>query len=238
MNIIDVCIILLLGLGAVIGFKRGLTKSLATSIGFIAVIILAFILKNPLSELMYQNLPFFNFWGILKGVTVFNILLYEIIAFLIVLALLSIILKLVIFATSIFEKILNMTIILGIPSKIAGLIVGLIEYYVIVYVILFVISLPIFNLDFVNESKYRQPILNNTPILTNISKKTTDVFNEFSNLKNKYEESTDAREFNKEALNVFLKYKVITVESVDKLVLKDKLKIENIETILSQYRKE
>lgn len=120
MNIVDACIILLLGLGFVIGFKRGFTKSIAKSAGFVLVIILAFILKNPLSEYMYQNLPFLSFWGIFKGVTVLNILLYEVIAFLVILALLSIILKMVIFATSIFEKILNMTIILGIPSKILG----------------------------------------------------------------------------------------------------------------------
>ena len=61
MNIVDACIILLLGLGFVIGFKRGFTKSIAKSAGFVLVIILAFILKNPLSEYMYQNLPFLSF---------------------------------------------------------------------------------------------------------------------------------------------------------------------------------
>lgn len=236
MNIVDACILLLLGLGAVLGFKRGFTKSLAMSSGFVIVIILAFALKNPLSEFMYQNLPFFNFWGIFKGVTVLNILLYEVIAFLIILSILSIILKLVIFATSIFEKILNMTIILGIPSKMLGIVVGLIEYYVIIFVILFVVSLPIFNLDFIEGSKWRKPILNNTPILTDISKNTISVFNEFSDLKDKYEESTDANNFNKEALEVFLKYKVITPSSASKLIERGKIDIEDANSILDKYR--
>lgn len=236
MNIVDSCIILLLGLGAVIGFKRGLTKSLAKSLGFILVIILAFILKNPLSEYMYQNLPFFNFWGIFKGVTVLNILLYEIIAFLIILAVLTLILKVVIFATTIFEKILNMTIVLGIPSKILGLVVGLIEYYVIVFVILFVISLPMFEIDFVDSSKFRKPILNNTPILTDLSKGTIEVFNEFTTLKDKYETSTNSKDFNTEALEVFLKYKVITPTSVQKLIDKDKLDINNPDEIINKYK--
>ena len=236
MNIVDISIILLLGLGAVLGFKRGFTKSLATSVGFVLVIILAFVFKNPLSEFMYQNFPFFDFWGIFKGVTVLNILLYEVIAFLIILFILSIILKVVIFATSIFEKILNITIILGIPSKILGMIVGIIEYYVIVFVILFVISLPIFNLDFIQGSKWRIPILSNTPILTDISKGTIKVFDEFSELKDKYKNSTDASEFNKEALEVFLKYKVITISSADKLAEKGKLNIDEINTIIDKYR--
>ena len=236
LNIIDACVLVLLGLGAVLGFKRGFTKTLATSVGFVLIIILAFLLKNPVSEFMYQNFPFFNFWGIFKGVTVLNILLYEVIAFLIILSILSIILKVVIFATSVFEKILNITIILGIPSKILGMLVGIIEYYVISFVILFVISLPIFNLEFIEGSKWRLPILNNTPILTDLSKETIQVFEEFSNLNEKYKDSKNAEEFNKEALEVFLKYKVITPESASKLNEKRKLKIEDITTIIEKYR--
>lgn len=238
MNIIDACIILLLGLGAVLGFKRGLTKSLATGVGFVAVIILAFILKNPLSELMYQNLPFFEFFGVFKGVTVLNILLYEVVAFLVVLSILSLILKLVIFATSVFEKLLNMTIILGIPSKILGMVVGVIEYYVIVFVILFVISLPMINYDFINESKWKDQILNNTPILTDISKDTINVYNDFYALKTKYESETSNKEFNKEALDLFLKYKVVSVDSVNKLIDKGKLNIDDVDTILDKYKGE
>lgn len=236
MNIVDACIILLLALGFVIGFKRGFTKSIAKSAGFVLVIILAFILKNPLSEYMYQNLPFLSFWGIFKGVTVLNILLYEVIAFLVILALLSIILKMVIFATSIFEKILNMTIILGIPSKILGAVVGLIEYYVIVFVILFVVSLPMFEIDFVADSKLKMPILSNTPILTDLSKGTINVFNEFSDLTEKYKTSTNSKEFNTEALDVFLKYKVITVDSAQKLIDKGKLDVDNPSGLLDKYR--
>lgn len=234
MNIVDACIVLLIALGAVIGFKRGLTKSLATSVGFVLVIVLSFIFKNPLSEYMYQNLPFFSFWGIFKGVTVLNILLYEVIAFLIILAILSIILKVVIFATSIFEKILNMTIILGIPSKILGLVVGVIEYYVIVFVILFVISLPMFEIDFVNDSKFRKPILTNTPILTDLSKGTIDVFNEFSDLTKKYEKSTNSKDFNTEALEVFLKYKVITPSSAKSLIDKGKLEVNDPDSLFNE----
>lgn len=234
MNIIDVCIILLLILGAVLGFKRGLTKSLASSIGFVAVIVFAFLLKNPLSEFMYQNLPFFDFWGIFKGITVLNILLYEIVAFLILVSVFSIILKVVIFATSVFEKLLNMTIILGIPSKILGMVVGIIEYYVIVFACLFIISLPIFNFDFISGSKWRNQILNNTPILTTMSKDTINVFNEFSELQDKYKNSSNQKEFNTEAMDIFLKYKIITVDSAIELANKEKISIDV--SVLDKYK--
>ena len=86
MNIVDAIIILIILMGAVIGFKNGVIRQTVSLVGFLLVIILAFLLKNPLSLWMYEHLPFFNFWGILKGVTVINILLYEVIAFLILVA--------------------------------------------------------------------------------------------------------------------------------------------------------
>ena len=75
MKIVDIVILIIILLGAVIGFKRGFTRSLVSALGFIVIAILAYFLKNPLSILLYENLPFFKFGGILKGVTVLNIAL-------------------------------------------------------------------------------------------------------------------------------------------------------------------
>ena len=61
---------------------------------------------------------------------------------------------------------------------------------------------------------------------------------EFGELKNKYENTDNALEFNRETLDLFLKYDVITVESVDKLIEQDKLKIDDVDTILNKYRGE
>lgn len=239
MNIVDLIIIIIIAFGAIIGFKRGFTRSLVSAVGFIVITILAFLLKNPVSVFLYENLPFFKFAGIIKGVTVLNIALYELLAFIIVLAILGILLKVLMIATSIFEKILNATIILGIPSKIAGAIVGVLQYFVIVFVALYVVSLPIFNINIINESKMKDKILNNTPILSNIVDDSMKVVNEFTTIKDKYEDNnSNAEQFNKEVLNLFLKYDIVKVESVDKLVEKEKLQINNIEEILSPYRKE
>ena len=83
-TIIDIIILLFLLMGALIGFKRGIIQSATIFLGIIFVIILSYYLKNPLSKLMYTYLPFFEFSGALKGVTVLNILIYEAIAFLVV----------------------------------------------------------------------------------------------------------------------------------------------------------
>ena len=152
MNIIDAIIFLIILMGAVVGFKNGVIRQTVSLVGFLLVVILAFILKNPLSLWMYEHLPFFNFWGILKGVTVINILLYEMLAFLILLALFAVILRIILFAAKIIEKILDFTIILGIPSKILGLFIGALEYYLVVFVLLYVVTLPIFNIKTINDS--------------------------------------------------------------------------------------
>lgn len=237
MNIVDLIILIIILFFAVIGFKRGFTKSLISALGFVVIVILAFFLKNPLSVILYENLPFFKFGGILKGVTVLNIALYELLAFVIVLAILGVALKVLMVASSIFEKLLNMTIILGIPSKIMGAIVGALEGFIIVFISLYVVSLPIFNFTVVNDSKWQKPILTSTPILSKFSDKTMSVVEEFSSIKEKYEDNNkNAEAFNKEVLDLFLKYDVVKVSSIDKLVEKDKLQINNIEEILMKYR--
>lgn len=236
MNIVDAIIIFLIILGAVIGFKNGVVKQSVSLVGFILVIVLSFILKNNLSVWMYEHLPFFDFWGILKGVTVINILLYEVIAFLILVFVFSLIYKLILFAAKIFEKILEFTIILGIPSKILGLIVGVVEYYLLVFIVLYVVTLPFFDTKEVTESKYGLKILDNTPILSNYTEDVTKILNDFVYLKDKYQMEGSAKEFNREALIVLLDYKVVTPSSIEKLVERNKIQIDDIEEILNNYR--
>lgn len=236
MNIVDIIIIVILISGAVMGFKNGVTKQLVSFFGFIAVVVAAFALKNTVSIWMYENLPFFNYGGIFKGVSVLNIIVYEVVAFITIFVILEVLLRVILFVTGIIEKIFDLTIILGIFSKILGAIVGTIEYFVVVFVFLYILSLPIFNISFIEESKYKDDILSKTPYLSGYIDKTLVVVDKFAELKDKYEITGTANEFNLEALDLFLEYKVVTVKNIDKLVEKDKLKIDNIESILSKYR--
>lgn len=236
MNIVDILIIIFLAFGALIGFKRGFTKQLLSLIGTVLVVILAFILKNPISILLYENLPFFKFGGVFKGITVLNILIYEVLAFFIILAVLMIVLRILLFASGIFEKLLNMTIILGIPSKIMGAALGIFENFIISFIILYILSLPVFSLNVLNESKLKNSILKKTPILSGYIDNSIKVVDEFVELKDKYQKSTDPNAFNLESLDLLLKYKVVDIKSVDTLIEKDKLQINNINSVLENYR--
>ncbi len=238
MNIIDVAIVLILLLGVIVGFKRGFTKEVLSFLGFFIIVVLAFWLKNPVSIFLYEHLPFFKFGGILKGVTALNIALYEFIALFVILAILTILLKVLVFASSIFEKILKFTIVLGIPSKILGAIVGALESFVWIFILLYIFTLPVFHIEVLTTSKLKDNILKNTPVLSNFADKTLSVIEEFTALKEKYEEAPNANEFNKETIDLFLKYNIVTVESVDQLIKQNKLEIDGIEDVLKCYRTE
>lgn len=235
MNIVDAIIILVLLMGAVLGFKRGAIKTLVSFVGLVIALVLAFFLKNPVSTFMYEYLPFFNFGGVFKGVSVLNILLYEVLAYFIVLSILFIGVRLLGFVANIIEKALNFTIILGIPSKIIGIFVGFIETYIYVFIILYVLALPMFNIGILNESTLKNRILNSTPILSNTVGNTLDAFVEVYDLSKKYDTSS-TNEFNQEALDILLKYDITTVDSIDKLIEKNKITINNVDVILNKYR--
>ena len=145
--------------------------------------------------------------------------------------------KLLLFATGIIERIFDFTIVLGLFSKILGAIVGLIENFVIVFIVLYVLTLPFFKVDVLKDSKYGKIILEKTPILSGVIDKSVDVIEEFATLKEKYETSGSAAEFNYETLDLFLKYNVISVENTEMLIEKDKLKVDRVEELLNKYRK-
>ena len=235
MDFVDVIILVFIGFGGIIGFRRGAIKELVSGVGFILITFLSFVLKNPLSILLYENLPFFKFGGIIKGVTVLNIFLYEFIAFLLIFFVLMFLWKVVLFASSIIQKILNMTIILGLPSKIIGFLFGLIEFYLISFIIIYILTLPIFSVKSVINSKVGSYILNDTPLVSDTVKNSTGYIDDFVDLKDKYLYTQSADQFNYETLDLFLKYDIVTVDSVKKLKEKNKLDIENIDDLIKKY---
>ena len=204
MNVVDVIIIALLIVGGVAGFKAGVIKKLTDFIGMFVVIILAFYLKNYISVIMYENLPFFNFFGLINGIDALNILLYEVIAFLVIFIALLFVLKVVLTLTGLIEKILKATVILSIPSKLLGIVVGVIEMYVYLFLILF--------------------ILNNTPVLSSVSEEIIDIYGDVYNIIDNRKGKTN-EQLNEEILKVLIDKKVVTKESAKKLVDRNKIHI-------------
>lgn len=209
LNIVDVIILLIILLGGVIGFKEGVIKKLTSIVGLVLIAIISFSLKNYLSVIFYENLPFFDFWGAFKGIQVLNIVFYEMLAFLIIASVLTVIYQIILGISGLVEKVLKATIILSIPSKILGFFAGLVENYIWVYLFLFVFTLPVFNITQIRESKFATNILDKTPILSKYTSKTLDIYNDlYAIIDNKQNKSN--KQVNEEAMDLMLKYEIIT----------------------------
>ena len=216
-NIIDVVIVLMILCAGVVGFKRGFFKEIVMTVGLLFVYIISFKLKDPIANFLSMNLPFFKFGGIFEGATALNIIVYQTIAFIIVFSIIMIIFRIILSLSGALEKILNFTIILGIPSKILGFIVGIIEGYIIMFMFVFIISMPFFRIDFVDESKYRQPILNSSPILSNVASSTNSAVNDIYDLGKDFADKKNVNYLNNEIINILLKYDIVSNEYIDKL---------------------
>lgn len=216
LNIIDLCIILVILFGGLIGYKRGFIKQGVITLGTGLVLILSFLLKNPISLFMYKHLPFFNFDIVIKNASVLNILVYETIAFLICFSILEVLLIILIKLSTVVELILKATVILEVPSKIFGAILGFIEGYFIVYILLFIIqsvTIPFNNQELIEKSKLNNKILTNTIFISKITKPTINSFNEIKKLIDD-KDNLSIKEFNCKSINILIKNKFITKDSV------------------------
>lgn len=234
MQIVDIIIILMILLGAIVGFKQGVIRKTTSFLGTFIVIIVSFILKNPLSVVMYENLPFFDFGGLIRGVDVINILIYELLAFIIVAAALTFILKVLLMVTGLIEKLLKMTVILSIPSKILGIFVGALEAYVYVFLALVVLNLPAFNIRIVRNSDLANTVLNDTPILSSLVGDTVDTYTEVYNILHNNKTMSEVQ-INEKILDIYLENGIVTVDSAQRLIDMNKIYIENT-SILDKYR--
>ena len=234
MNIVDYIILIILILCALKGFKQGTIPSIINFIGTFLIFINAFYLKQPISTLMYENLPFLNFAGIFKGVIAINILFYEVIAYGITILILGIIFGIIKKISVVFNKVLNATIVLSLPNKIIGAIIGCLEGILFAFILLCIASTVNTTTKYVNESKYSSIILNNIPIINNITGNLTNSFNEIYNtiLNNK----NDTDKANLETIDILMKNKILSYESATKLVNDKKLNIKNVNTIIEKYR--
>ena len=154
-------------------------------------------------------------------------------AFLIIASVLTIVYRVLLGITGLIEKLLKATVILSIPSKLLGLVVGLLEYYIWIYIILFVLTLPVFNIKEIYESKVATTIITKTPILSKYTDKTLDIYKDlYAIIDNRENKSNE--QVNEEAMKLMLDYEIITPESARKLIDKNKVIINN-DSFIAQY---
>lgn len=234
MNIVDIVIILLILMGAVVGFKQGGIKRAVSFVGMILVFALSWMFKDKLATILYENLPFIGLGNSFIGIEALNILFYKLIAFIILFLLLSVIYRLLLKITGFIEKLLKATIILSIPSKILGIFVGAIEAYFYIFLVLLFLNLPFFNLSIIKESKLSNYILKDTVILSNVGKKVVNTYDNVYDLVHT-KNNKSSEEVNEDIVEIFLDNNSITVESIEKLIEKGKIKFNN-NSFLNKYR--
>ncbi len=236
MNVVDIIILIVLVLCALKGFKQGVLPSLVNFIGVFLVFVIAFYIKQPISTLLYENLPFLNFAGIFKGVIAVNILFYEVIAYGLTIILLGIVFGIIKKVSIGIQKILNITLFLNLPSKIIGAFIGALEGVLFCFILLSIGSVVNTTTKYVNESKYSSMILKNIPILNTVTSDLTnsasEIYDTIINNKN------NTNKANLETIDILMKYDILSYDSATKLVNDKKLNIYGVENIIENYRSE
>ena len=237
LNIFDVGIILLLIMFLIVGFKNGVIREAFALIGIIAVFILSFVFKGLLGNLMCIILPFFKLSGVIEGFSVINILIYQIIAFMLVFAILLTIYEIFLKISKFIQKLVNLTIILILPSKLLGAVVSLIKGVIVLFAVFIVLMIPLKNSELFTGSTMVNQILYKTPILSQSSNNYINTVEEIYNLAEKVSnKEIITNDANLELLDMMLKHKIVNKSTVESLVKLHKLDdVNNIETVLQKY---
>lgn len=210
------------------GMKKGFFESSIRFVGFIASVIGAYLLKNPISVLLYTHMPFFEFGGLFKGVSALNIIVYELIAFVLVFIFLMILVKIACKVTGIIDRIMSMVFLLGIPNKILGGIVGFVQSLIFLYFVIFAVKV-VGNLVGMEMRPSLADVVMEVPILKDTFGDTLDSLDDITALATEYEDTKDKDEFNNKALEILVEYNIITEENLEILI--ESGKIDSIDSI-------
>ena len=139
--------------------------------------------------------------------------------------------------THLLDKLVNMTVILALPSKIFGLILGAIQYYIVVYFILFILlQIPVTN-KYINDSEIIHGVVDNTPLLSEITNELYSTYNEVYQVCVTHQEDTDKNTADYIALDTLMKHEIITPESVKVLKEQNKITIKDVDVLIEKYSK-
>ena len=237
MNLLDILLILLLLSFFVIGFKNGVIREAVNLVGIILVFVVSYMLKDFVGDFLCLYAPFIRFSGVLENISSFNIFMYQLIGFLLVFSVLLGVYAMLAKTSQFIQKIVNLTIILILPSKILGGIVGVIKGWLIVFMILLLLMLPFGNSSMMKNSKITHYVLYDTPIVSNSTGKITDSLNEIYNtIELTSKEKITKESANEKCLDIMLKYKMVSRSTVEKLIEKGKIKdTGNIKNIIDKY---
>ena len=224
MNIFDIAIILILLMFLIVGWKRGVIKEAVSLIGIVFVFLLSFQLKGVLGNFFCETLPFIPFKGRMEDITSLNILFYQVLAFLLIFCVLIASYEILMKLSKWVQKIVNLTIILIIPSKILGALLSFIKGYIILFAVFVILMAPLGNSKILKESTLMNGILYNTPILSTKTKDLTKSIKEIYKLGEKIaKDKITKEESNKKTIEILIKYDIVKEELVEDLIKNKKL---------------
>lgn len=238
MTVVDILIIVVLILYILKGFSNGVFKEGISFVGGIVVLVLAFLFKNPVSQFMYQTLPFFKFTGMMADISVLNIIIYEVLAFMLVATVLLLVYEIILKMTNIVEKVLRWTFVFALPSKLGGAVVGFVEGVVVIFICLFVCLQFSGTRNYVRESSYADTVLSKTPFLGDAIYPIYNSLQEIYQVAERYKDQPNKDSANLESMDVLLKYKVLDVKSAEYLVEQRKIYMPGVEDLIKKYSTE
>lgn len=233
-TIVNTVIIFFILVGIYTGYKRGFLETAVRFAGLVFALLVSFLFKNPISVVLYTYLPFFRLGGIFKGISVVNILIYELIAFILVFSVLMILIKLICKITGLVDRILSFLFLLELPNRILGAILGFFESIIILFFVCFGFKFGcrLFNYE-VKESLVDYVI--KIPVLNDVFGDTLDALGEISSIVKEYDNVSDKNEYNYMAMDILLKYDIVTIDNMKTLVNSNKIKISNFDKLVEEY---
>lgn len=238
MNIFDIGILVILIMFFIVGWKKGVIKETVSLVGLIVIFVVAFTFKEEIGNVLCKYLPFFTFEGNIKGLVSLNILIYQMIGFIIIYSVLYAVYQIILKISGIFQKIVNWTLILALPSKLAGAIIGLVEGYLIVFALLLVAIVPLKDHELIRESKLTNFVVYKTPIISNYTSNITDTVTDVYKLVDDLaSEKLTINEANLEIIDTMIEYDIVSKKTVEQLVVLDKLKeVKGLDKVLDKHK--
>lgn len=224
MGVFDGVIVLIALFGIYIGFQQGFIKQILDLIIIFLSSYLASIISKPISDALYNILPFFNFTGKAQGLKSLNIILWRVLIYIIIIIIIMSIISKILKKTGLQAKITDAMVEANFISKIVGAIVSIPLMLVFIYNLLLVLMLPNINLTFVGRSNFTNIILKSTPVL---AKQNSSLYeSELFALERINEEDNNIDEYsavNDDIIECILENKLASDKKVEKLMAEEKL---------------
>lgn len=217
MNYVDIGLLAIIIIYAVVGFYKGALRSIIGLVGSVLIILIAYYLKDPVANYLIKDLPFIKMGGIFELVPSINLLMYKVIAFVSIYAILKLLLMFILKVTRIIDKIIKKSVIFELPSKIIGTVLGLLKGVVIAFIVAFLMSFVGPTQKYAMESKVAKTLLDKTPIMNSLFEKSIKGTREIYKI---IEDTGKDNDKNQEIINSLINNDLFSKEDITTIISK------------------